>query len=136
MPIKTDITSQGFTNVQAQAIAGSIATGLTALGSTQATAAVCEGSVNVFSTVAASTGVVLGAPIPAVIGSPVAAQHALSILSAGDSVLIANHGANTLSVYPPVGGKIDNGTANTAVTVAVNTAKRFTFISNKDCITG
>lgn len=136
MPIKSDITGQGFTNVQAQVIAGSIATGLTALGTTQANAAVCEGAINLFSTVAAGTGVVLGAPIPATIGSPVAAQHALSILSAGDSVMVINQGANTLNVYPPVGGKIDNGTANAAVTIAVNTAKRFTFISNKDCVTG
>jgi hypothetical protein len=38
-----------------------------------------------------------------------------------------NHGANTLSVYPPTGGKIANGSANAAFSVAAN--KMATFVN-------
>ena len=79
---------------------GTTATGLTATGSTQATALNLPAATNVFSTVAASTGAILNP------GSP------------GDVIDIYNGGANTLTVYPPVGGTINNLSANTGLALA------------------
>jgi hypothetical protein len=78
-------------------------TGLTATGSSQATALQLANrtALNEITTAASSTGVVLPAP-----------------KSLGMTITIANQGANTLSVYPQLGGTIDNGTANAAVTLA------------------
>lgn len=130
MAKKSDIINSGFTNVQAAAIQGGVATGLTAAGSTAATAAPLQAAINVFSTVAASTGVRLGTIALTTIN---AAVHGLSTLSAGDEVTIINQGANALTVYPPSGGKISNGTADASVSIAVNGVGVFLFINNKDC---
>jgi hypothetical protein len=43
-----------------------------------------------------------------------------------------NHGANTLSVYPPTGGKIANGSANAAFSVAATKTAQFQAISSTD----
>jgi hypothetical protein len=61
----------------------------------------------VVTTAAASTGVIL--PACGATGN----QY-----FPGDTIFIANHGANSLSVYPPVGGKIANGTTNAALALA------------------
>lgn len=84
-----------------------LTTGLVAQGTTQATALPLSGSFNVFGTVAASTGCVLPAG-----------------LNKNGEVLVKNNGANTLNVFPPLGGKINGGTANAAVTVAAAAALR------------
>jgi hypothetical protein len=82
-------------------VAGDITTAITAAGSTQGTATAIYSDVNVVSTAAASTGVLLP-----------------SNRSAGDTVEVVNLGANSLSVYPPTGGNINNGAANAAFAVA------------------
>ncbi len=82
------------------AVVGDTATALTATGNSQATALSLPAVNNFVSTAAASTGVIL----------PVG--------SAGDVVFVYNGGANSLTVYPPVGGTINNLSANTGLALA------------------
>ncbi len=83
-------------------------TGLTATGTNQATAfPLWPGNVqHEFTTVASGTGAILPTAIPA-------------------EISIHNAGANTLSVYPPVGGSIDGGSTNAAVTIATGITSTF-----------
>lgn len=89
----------GFGSPSLQGIAGTVATGLTATGATQATALALPAGTNAIATAAASTGVILP---PA---------------TAGDVFAVYNGGANTVLVYPPVGGTINNLAANTGLAV-------------------
>jgi hypothetical protein len=104
MTFRAALLGSGTPNLQAQAIVGTITTGLTATGSTQATALNLLDTINVIGTTAASTGVV---------AFPVPNQNA-----SGDTCTVYNFGANTLTVYPPVGYKINNGSTNAGVSVA------------------
>lgn len=81
------------------ALTASLATGLSAAGTTQGTATALTKRVNVVATAAASSGVILSASLP-------------------DEQIIINRGANTVNVYPPVGGQIDALGVNVAATVA------------------
>jgi len=99
----------GCPALQAQASLGILNTNsnaLTATGSTQGTALALPSDFNIFTTVAASTGAILPA------SGPQCQQT--------DNFVVVNHGANALSVYPPTGGKIANGTANAALSVPAN----------------
>jgi hypothetical protein len=58
-------------------------------------------AVNAISTAAASTGVILPA-----------------YAAPGDSIMVYNGGANSVTVYPPVGGTINNLSANTGLALA------------------
>ena len=83
----------GCPALQAQASVGLLTTNsnaLTATGNSQGTALALPSDFNVFTTVAASTGAILPATGPQ--------------CNVGDSFIIVNHGAQTLSVYPPTGG--------------------------------
>lgn len=85
----------------AQSIAGRVTSGLTATGSSsQANSLAIYSSINVVSTTAANTGVRLPSG------------------SAGDEMVVANNGASTLTVYPPVGGALNGGSANAGLSVA------------------
>jgi hypothetical protein len=76
-------------------------TGLTATGSSQATAfPLTNNTLHEFTTVAASTGAIL----------PVGVTPS--------EVTIYNSGASTLTLYPPMGGSIDAGSANASVSLA------------------
>lgn len=99
-----DVMGLGMAPALAQAINGVGAASLTATGSTQADAYAMTTCSNEFTTVAASTG----ARLP-IVGAPV---------SVGDIVAVYNKGANTLTVYPPVGGAIMLSAANAGVSVA------------------
>lgn len=82
----------------------SVATGLTATGTTQGTALAISADVNFVSTVGANSGVILYNGV------------------IGDSVFVMNDGgANALTVYPPVGGKVNNLATNAGFTLAANT---------------
>lgn len=83
----------------AQAIVGDVANNLTAAGTTQANALALSAVNNIVTTTAASTGVRLPATQP------------------GDSVIVANLGANALLVYPVVGGAIQTGATNAGFSV-------------------
>jgi hypothetical protein len=93
----------------------SYAGGLTALGGGQAGAYVIATSISVFTTVAASTGALL----PALIKSGAA-------IPAGTPVKIFNRGANTLSVYPPNGQRIEGLVANSPSGIGANGVAIFT----------
>lgn len=98
----------GVAPLMAQMINGTVSDGLTATGSNQATALQLSSDVNVITTVAASTGVLLAA-IPA----------------PGDEVIVVNLGANALNVYPATGGAIQSGATNAAFSVAAGKACKF-----------
>ena len=85
-----------------------LASGLTAIGTTQATGYPLIASSNFFTTVADGTGAVLN-----------------SAWSQSDSQLVYNGGANQLSVYPPSGSKINELTTNGAMLLPVNTSCKF-----------
>jgi pectin methylesterase-like acyl-CoA thioesterase len=81
----------------------STTTGISASGATQGTATALTTSYNIVSTTPPGTGVILPTP-PA----------------AGLIINIVNRGANTLNVYPNVGGTIDGAAVNAAVTLPSN----------------
>jgi len=82
----------------------SVATGITAAGTTQGTAQLVSADVNFISTVAAGSGVILYNGM------------------IGDSVFIMNDGdPDALTVYPPVGSKFNNLATNAGFTLAMNT---------------
>ncbi len=76
------------------------ANGLTATGNSQGTAlAIPSGQdLSIFTTVAASTG----------------CQLPSAGVAIGEEYVVANHGANALSVYPPNGSKMGTASANAA----------------------
>lgn len=122
MAIKSKLTGLGVAPAAAAAIAGTVANSLTATGSTQATALLLsQDDIQIVTTTASSTGVIL---LPGV------STTAANPYSAGDCVTIANYGAQTLTVYPPTGGKIANGSANSGVSVSANKTGVFTCIDS------
>lgn len=103
-----NIMGAGVAPLLAQQINGVAIDGLTATGNSQGTALALPADVNVFTTVAASTGCILPAsPAP------------------GDQLAVANLGANTLSVYPQSGGAIQTGAANAAFSVPAGKTAEF-----------
>lgn len=102
------LLQSGIPNMQIQAFAQDVASGLTATGANQATAYATDATVSAFSTVAAGTGARL-----------------TSNAVPGDTQSIHNGGANDLAVYPPVGGQINALGTNNAFTVAVGKGGRF-----------
>lgn len=105
---KVVMMGSGIPAAAAVAITGSTTSGLTAAGTTQGTALAVSDDVNVVTTTAAGTGVILP-----------------SNLTKNDRMVVSNHGANALLVYPPTGGAIDNGTANAGLSVAANATLEF-----------
>lgn len=95
----SQLATSGLSAVAAAAINGTVATSLTALGTTQATGLSLAATNNFIGTAAASTGVVLS------FGNP------------GDTVFVYNGGANAVLVYPPLGGNINNLSANTGLSI-------------------
>lgn len=80
-----------------------VVTGLVATGATsQANSLEVGADVNVFGTVAATTGA------------------RLQPMERGEGIVVANHGANALLLYPPVGGTLNGLAANASVSVPVN----------------
>jgi hypothetical protein len=93
-------------------IAYGVSSGLTATGSTQATALLLIRPINNVTTVAASTGVIL--PIP----------------TDGMRIIVRNGGANALSVYPSTGVQINAIAANSAFSLAVASTLEFVAFSS------
>lgn len=106
-----NLMGTGSSGQAAQASVGMISNSLTAAGNSQGTALALPSDFNIFTTVAASTGTILPTASP------------------GDWYTIVNHGANTLSVYPPTGGAIANGSTNAAFSVGANKTAQFQAIS-------
>lgn len=103
MALSARIVAAGLSAINAQAIQGTVANTLTALGTIQGNAFVIGADISRFTTVAAGTGAILPAMNP------------------GDSVDIVNAGANALLVYPPVGGKVNGLGTNAGYSVATAT---------------
>lgn len=103
MPRTTKLTGVGIAPAAANFITGDVASGLTAAGSNQGTALLLSADVNEITTTAASTGVRF----------PDA-----TVCSPGDSIVVYNGGANSLSVYPATGESINAGATNAAFAVA------------------
>lgn len=102
------IMQGGFSGGSALAIAGGVATAVSAAGTTQATATdLAALGFSIVSTVASGTGVQL---YPG---------------SAGDSTVVLNTGANVLTVYPPTSAKFNSLSTNAGVTLGVNSAAMF-----------
>ena len=89
----------------------SVATGLTAAGSTQATALALTAAINEVTTVASGTGV------------------ALPLAAAGIEVSVVNAGANALAIYPASGGQIDALGTNAARSLAAGGRATFRAVS-------
>ena len=83
MALALNIMRGGFSAGQAKAINGSIASAVSAAGTTIATATDLVADINFVSTVGSSAGVQLASG------------------ELGDSQIVHNSGANPLSVYPP-----------------------------------
>ena len=103
MSLQQRLVQAGLSANQATAIQGTVASGLTATGSTQATALALGADLNAFTTVASGAGCILPAMNP------------------GDEITVYNGGANALLVYPPVGGQIKGLGTNTGYSVATTT---------------
>lgn len=97
------------------AILGELSASVSAAGTSQGTATLLTTANNVVTTVGAGSGVRL--PVTPTV-------------SKNDRLHVANHGANTLAVYPPVGGKF--GTASTNVPAMIAPGKCADFF----CIDG
>lgn len=96
-----EMVQSGMWPGTARAVNGAVATGLTGLGSTQATALALTASISNVTTAAASTGVIVPAG-----------------QEAGDVLTVRNGGANALLVYPLLGGVINALSANAGFSVA------------------
>lgn len=103
MPLAKDVMRGGQSAGGALAMLGAAATTVSAAGTTQGTATSLTASNNFVSTAAASSGVILAAMMP------------------NESQTVYNGGANTLTVYPPTGSKINNTATNGGVSLATNT---------------
>lgn len=105
MAFLSRIIGNGISPFQAVNINGEYADNLTATGSTQTDALQLNSTYSIVTTAATGTGVRLPAGEPS------------------SEILIKNLGANTLNVYPPVGGNFNGGTTNAAITVAAGAAQ-------------
>lgn len=113
MPNSRDLMFSGLHQAQANAALGSLNNSLTAAGSASTDCLrVGIAGFHRITTAAASTGI--GLPL----------GHGLM-----DQVLVRNDGANTVNVYPPVGGTLNGGAANAAATVAAAKAALLVCIS-------
>ena len=99
-----DIMGGGFSAAAAAAINGQVSSAITAAGTTQSDATALVASINVVTTAAASTGVLL------------------PNTEIGDEYEVLNLGASALTVYPPTSGQINQLSANTGFSLAPNTA--------------
>ena len=107
----TALMGLGMPGSLAVEICGTVSNGLTATGTLQTDALQLPATINVFTTVAASTGA------------------RLSPVEVGASVTVANLGANALLLYPSTGQTINGGAANASVSVAVGKTAQVTGIT-------
>lgn len=121
---KSRLVAANLTARQADSILGFTITGLTAVvGPAQATAAICPGDVNIFTTVALNGACIIGSE---------AVGSSLDILHKNTEIMVCNFGANILTIYPPVGKKINNAAANVPIILAANTSVRLKMVSITD----
>ena len=95
--------------------AGLVETGITAAGTTQATATRLRAQNSDVGTVTSGTGVILSEFLPMMVGV---------------EQTVFNSGANPLKVYPPSGMQINALTTNAAITLGLNTGILFRSVSS------
>ena len=100
MALTKEVVGSGVWKGSASAMTGSVAVGLTAAGTAYTDCLRLTAATNVIATAGASSGV----------GIPLA--------DIGDKVYVRNGGASAMAVYPPVGGTINGGSANAAISLA------------------
>lgn len=108
MGIAKEIGTAGLPPTAAKYVHGTSNISQGSAGSAQGDAAAVTAPHTLLTTVGASEGVILP-----------------SDAAEGDWYTISNEGGNNLSVYPPSGGQINNGTADAAVTVNDGTQALF-----------
>jgi hypothetical protein len=101
----------------ANALVGSVSATATAAGTTQATATAISTSVTVCSTATEGQGFILPAS-----------------MQSGDSSDVCNATTVDIYIYPPVGGKLNGGTANIPMMLAANSARYFICIDGTNWI--
>ena len=117
--LQKEAVAAGLGQSTARGIAGSLQTGITAgTTQTQAGATPLTAKTNVIGTVGTTNDGVI-----------------LPVVDPLDEVFVRNAGANTAKVYPPVGGSINGGSANAAVTLAAGASARYRYTSTLDSIT-
>jgi hypothetical protein len=107
------------------AVVGILTNSATATGNSQGTALALPSDFVVFTTVAASTGAILPTPLDVGTGTPPA-----GVVLAGDEIVVVNHGASTLTVYPQSGGKIANGSTNAGFSVSATKMATFKYLGS------
>ena len=112
------IMGGGTSAGQAGAINGQagLQVSVSAAGTTITDATDLTGSINILTTVAASTGVQLPS------------------MDVGDEVEILNLGANSCAVYPYTGERINQLSTNSAFTLGTNTAVKIRKFSSTRCM--
>lgn len=113
MSLVRSLMGAGMAAASAQQVVGDVLSSATATGTTQATALEIGHGVNVITTVASGTGVVLS-------------RRAVP----GDAIFVYNDGANDLNVYPYTGETINGGSTNAAVKVTTTHGAKFTKTGN------
>lgn len=113
MARKKQVMGTGNSPASANMIVGSVASGLTATGSTQADALALSADINEVTTVAASTGVILPANC-----------------DVGDQIFVYSIGAQTLTVYAPGTETINAIAAASGFSVATAKTATFTKVNN------
>lgn len=112
MPTISNLMGTGCPAGQAQASVGMVSSGLTATGASQNSLPL-PSDFNIYTTTTLANGPTLPATGPQ--------------CNAGDSFIVVNHGANSMNVWPPTGGKIGTASANAAF--AVGAGKTAWFLS-------
>lgn len=112
MAIAQRLLGSGLGAQAAANIVGDVDPAITATGSTQGTAYQLFAANSLVTTAASGTGVIV------------------PVMNPGDSILIKNEGANTLSVYPRTGENINALSANSAYSLSAATAVQLTKITN------
>lgn len=113
MAISRKLQNAGVADGLASAIMGEIASGLTATGTTQATAFRINTDVAKFTNVAINTGAIL----------PVSSRKT-------DVIEVINAGANALSLYPPLDEQIGSSSSNSSISVVAGSAVTLRKISD------
>lgn len=111
MALALDIVKGGFSPQSAKCIQGQVQPAISAAGTTQGTATTLTASINVITTAAALSGVILPS------------------CEVGDEVDICNLGVGTVIVYPDSGSRVNGLSTNSGFQLAPNTSckiKRFT----------
>jgi len=113
MALVKNLMGVGVAAAQATQIVGNVADNLTATGTAQVDALPLAAGANVFSTVASGTGARL-----------------FTASDIGDTQTVYNQGANSLNIYPPVGGTIQGLSVNAALAVVTGSATTFQKTNN------